>query len=153
MGKYWSSIGGIRVRNEDKPPPPPPQPRLCKTCGVVVGKGKSFCVDCKKERLVKKRKRVGREYREKYKEYYRQYMKEYDEKRYRQRYCKECDIEVGKRKHYCDECRVKKNKEYNKTYWRNNPYSEWSDEKKKKHSETTKRYFLKNKDKLTAIFI
>jgi hypothetical protein len=63
--------------------------RYCKTCGVDVGKGKSYCSPCMDERQNPTIKR----------------------------FCKMCDVEVGKGKSYCSPCvgkKIKKRESVNK---------------------------------------
>ena len=45
-----------------------------------------------------------REYYRKWREDNQDKIREYQEKNYKQRYCKGCNIDVGKMKRYCPEC-------------------------------------------------
>ena len=64
--------------------------RYCKTCGVEVGKGKSYCSPCMDERQNSTIKR----------------------------FCKECGIKVGKGKSYCSPCKEKRQKHHERCYKR-----------------------------------
>jgi hypothetical protein len=115
--------------------------RFCKECGIKVGKGKSYCLDCKKERIKEK----DRKYRET--ERCKKYQKEYHKEWRPKRYCERCNVEIGKGKSFCMDCKKEKVTELGRKGWLKNPYSEWSDEKKKKHYEHTRKWFLNNKER------
>ena len=145
MGKYWSSIGGVKVRNEYLPPPPPPQPRLCKTCGVEVGERKFFCNDCltkrKKEQYLKRWSPTYSIYLTKPRpckgcvcdidvtksknhrcdkcktKYEKECWTKWNDEKYEQRHCKTCGVKVGKYKHFCSPCREKRDYEKYLVKW------------------------------------
>ena len=84
--------------------------RHCKECNVEVGKGKHRCPECM---IIHRRAkaRANYKYTPEKREYYRKWraankdrMEEYNKRKRTQRYCKECNIEVGKNKRYCPEC-------------------------------------------------
>ena len=57
-----------------------------------------------------------REYYRKWREANKDKCKGYAQKNYKQRYCEECNIEVGKNKHYCPECSSVRQEEQKKRH-------------------------------------
>jgi hypothetical protein len=96
--------------------------RHCKECNVGIGKFKRRCPECI---IIRVRAKAKASYKytpemaarlKKWREANKDKCKVYAQKNYQQRYCEECNIEVGKNKHYCPECLSIKQEEQKKRH-------------------------------------
>ena len=94
--------------------------RHCKECNVEIGKFKRRYPEWI---IIRVRAKAKASYKytpemaarlKKWREANKDKCKVYAQKNYQQRYCEECNIEVGKNKHYCPECLPVKQKEQKK---------------------------------------
>jgi len=131
--------------------------RHCKECNVEVGRGKHRCPECM---IIHRRAKAKEHYKytpemaarlKRWREANTDKCKVYAQKNYQQRYCKRCNVEVGKMKRYCPECLSIKQGEQKKRH--NLEQTEYRKERyenrdKDAYNAYYRDYFRKNRRKI-----